>query len=243
MKTFFTPAIAFLLGICMALPVFGQDAVEGNFTFMRSETAPGLSIVIQGQAKSVDEVIAAVFKDVANERGKSRKGMVVFENARFTTLSSEEYTYSFTIEAPSRRDDEHTRINMFIQDVNQDFVTSVNHPRTVAKAKNWLSDLEMETQVYEMTLVIEDQRKIVENAIKAHRDLIADSTSLQEDLVDLRQSISDNKEELARQREDVAEEGEQLRAFEAKLRALREERDIVREARRRAENTLQNGNN
>lgn len=242
MKTFFTSLLTCFIGLMIVLPLSAQDAIEGNYEYMRNETAPGLSIVILGQPKNVEEVIENIFREMADERTRSRKGMMAIEKARFSPISAEEYNYYFTTESPSRRDDEHTEIHMFIADQEENFITSVNHPRTIANAKIWLADLEMETKVYEMSLVIEDQRKVLERSMAEEEDLEKDSVGLEQDLIDLRERMAENRQELIDQRAEVASEQAELQAFEAKLRALREEREILREARRRAETILDSNN-
>ncbi|MEM9983986.1 MAG: hypothetical protein AAF804_02730 [Bacteroidota bacterium] len=243
---FSLPLLVFSLLLTLGLaPLRAQDAKEGNFTYMKKETVPGVSIVIMGQPSNVEDVVKAAFKENAKARARSQKGMTYFEETRFSPISSEEYDYYFTFEKPSRKDDDHTQINLFLKDQDQGFVTSVAHPRTIANAKNWLADLELETKVYEMNLVIEDQRKLLERTVQAEHDLISDSTKLQRDLSNLQEDISDNKQNLADQRELIKEEQDKLESFELKMKGLREERDVLKEARRRVLRTTNGeaGNN
>jgi len=235
--------LALLLG-SMAPSVLAQDAIEGNYDFMRRETAPGLSIVVLGQPKSVEAVVEQVFRAQADERARSRKGMMAFEKTRFSPISAERIDYYFTVESPSRRDDEHSRVNLIMRNSDtEDFITSVKYPRTIANAKIWLADLELETKVYEMGLVIEEQQEVLEDAMDEKEDLRENSTKLQEELLELKQEIADNRQALADQQAAVQAEQEKLKAFEAKLKGLREERDVLREARKRAGTILNTGNN
>ncbi len=243
---FSLPLLAFCTLFAIGLtPLKAQDAIEGNFTYMKKATVPGVSIVIMGNPSNVESVVKAAFKENAKARARSQKGMTSFEETRFSPISSEEYSYYFTFEKPTRKDKDHTQINLFLQDQNQAFVTSVSNPRTIANAKNWLADLELETKVYEMNLVIEDQRKLLEKTVQKEHDLISDSTKLQRDLSNLHQDISDNKEDLAHQRDLIKEEQDKLESFELKMKGLREERDVMKDARRRVQRTVntESGNN
>lgn len=230
MKSF----ICSLLSLIVSLPLLAQDVSEGNYEYMKKETAPGYSIVVQGDPKNVEKVVEQLIEDQSKGKARSKKGMMVFEDVKFDPISSEKVTLYFTMEYPSRKDKEHTRVNLFIRDNIGQFVTSVTGPRTAENAISWLEDLEVNVKIYEMQIVLEDQQKVLEKAMKEQNSLVDDSVSLQKDLIDLQQSIEDKHEDIEAQKQAVADENKRLSDFRAKLEALREERETQRELRRRS---------
>jgi hypothetical protein len=227
-KTFLLGVLSFL----MVQPLSAQDVTESVYPYMKKEKAPGFSIVVLGDPKNVEVVIEQLIEAQSKAKAKSDKGMMVFENAQFSPISSEKNTYYFTLDNPSRKDKEHTLVTMFVRDGIGQFVTSITGPRTAENGISWLEELEINVKIYEMSLVLEDQTKVLEKEMKAQSNLVDDSVALQKTLIDLNASIEDNHQAITDQKGNVNEEAKRLENFRAKLEALKEERRTQQATRR-----------
>jgi hypothetical protein len=222
---------ASLVATMLLIPLFGQDVAESNYSYMKKETAPGFSVIILGQPDNVEDVVEEMIEAQTKSKGKSKKGMLYFEKAQLSPISSEKVSYYFTMEHPSRKDKNHTRVHMFMRNKSGQFLTSVTAPQTAQNAKDWLTDLEVSVKIHEMKLVLEDQAKVLEKAMRQQNSLVSDSVQLQRDLVDLQETIAENANEIQAQKAEVAKEVGRLDDFRAKLEALKEERRAIQESR------------
>lgn len=222
---------ASIVATMLLIPLFGQDVAESNYTYMKKETAPGFSVTILGQPDNVEDVVEEMIEAQTRAKGKSKKGMLYFEKAQLSPISSEKVSYYFTMDHPSRKDKDHTRIHMFMRDKGGKFLTSVTAPQTAKNAKDWLADLEVSVKIYEMKLVLDDQTKVLEKAMRQQNNLISDSVQLQRELVDLQETISENANDIQAQKAEVAKEALRLDDFRAKLEALKKERRMIQESR------------
>lgn len=224
--------LVWLVSLMMLSAAIAQDVSESNYPYMKTETAPGFSVTVLGQPKNVAAVIEQMIEAEAKSKAKSKKGMMVFEEAKFSPISSDKVTYYFTTEEPTRKDHEHTQVCLFMRDKIGQFVTSVTGPRTAEQATAWLEDLEVNVKIYEMGLVIEDQIKLLEKERKTHSGLVKDSVGLEEDIVDLQKDLKDKTQEILDQTDRIDEGVKQLDTFQAQMEALKKERKSLQEARR-----------
>jgi hypothetical protein len=210
---------------------------EGNYPFMRNETANGLSITIQGQPKNVEQVLDEIFKNQTGQRVRTRKGMSAVEEGRFRNVSRQALNYYYTVEKPSRGDGTHSRVTLFISAGNRNFLDSSQYPREMQAASDLLSSLELEVMKYELAVVIEEQQKVLDKALKEQARLVKDSIDLEIQLAETLQAIEQNQANRAAKLETIQREQEQLGTFEENLRILQDQEAYLREdekgARRR----------
>jgi hypothetical protein len=198
----------------------GQVIREGSFPFMRNESANGLSIIIQGQPKNVEHVLDEMFKEQTGQRVRTRKGMSTIEEGRFRDISRQAINYFYSVEKPSRNDETHSQVLLFLSAGNNNFLDSSQYPREMQAARDLLSGLELEVMKYELAVVIEEQQKVLDKAIKDHEKMVKDSIDLEIQLAETLNAIEQNKIDRANQLETIEQEREELGTFEENLRIL-----------------------
>lgn len=200
--------------------VTAQEVSEGTRPFMKKETANSLSIVLLGQPKNVEAVFDEKIRAATNDRGRTRSGLRAFEGVRYPALSGSQIDIYYRVEKASRQDDSHSRVTLFLAAGNNNFMNSLKYPREIGAATEILEGLELEVMIYEMGLLIEEQKKVIDKEVKTQERLVRDSVDLQTQLAETLQAIEDNKVARATQIEKIKQEEARLGEFEDRLRQL-----------------------
>lgn len=213
--------ILFLGASCLQ----AQDVRETSRKFMRKSNANALTVVIQGQPKNVEDVLNETFKNMTGNKGKKSKGVTAYEAAVFRRIASGTMDYYFEVDQPSKEDNIHTRVSLFIAEGNNNFITSNSHPDQIKAATEYLKGLEMEVKRYEFELAIEDQTKLITKEEKSYDKMYQDSLKLETRLAETIQALEEIKIERATQKVKIADEKTRLQEFRTELGRIKGKND------------------
>lgn len=221
-KSIFTFTLILFWGMSGLL---AQEVHETSRKFMKKSAGNALSIVIQGQPKNVEHVLNDLFKSQTGNKGKTSKGVTAFEGSVFRRISSGTMDYYFEVEKPSKGDEIHSRVSLFIAEGNQNFISSSTHPEQMKAAKTFMKGLEMDVKKYEFQVAIDDQTKLIEKEEKNYEKMYQDSLKLETKLAETLQALEEIKVNRASQKVKIAEEKDRLVEFRTELGRLKGKND------------------
>ena len=202
---------------------YAQDVREGTYAMSRKVSGNALTVEIQGQDNNIEEVLKRKFKEKTGEKGKTRFGLISFEGARYSTISSSTLDYYIKVEKASKGDNARSIVYLFLSAGNNNFLDSNTHPDEMISASEMLENLQYEVTVYEFELAIEEQSKLLSKAAKEHERMVKDSVSLEKRLKETQEAIIANKEELQRQKITLREEQDKLADFKREFARVKED--------------------
>lgn len=215
MKKFFTLA-AFIMVFVFAANA--QKTVEGNEKSPLGDSGPCLIVEVEGQRDNVEDVMKDKFKKL--KTGK-KKGYVVMEKQIFEEVSTGTMDLYYKVD---KAGDNKTKVIMFLSTGYDNWMTAQTHSQEVANAKGILDGLAKEVRVYELTLAIEAQTKVVEEAVKTQADLekdqeklVKDQEKLEEDLAENKQDQDTNQKNQEEQKKKIEEEKKMLDELQKQL--------------------------
>ncbi len=216
-------ALFLIAGACL-YSLSAQTASEGARTFTKKSSANGVSVVLMGQPKNVDQVLQDQFKRATGSKGKNYKGMKVFEGVRYNAISNSTLDIYYQVEKASKNDDTNSRVTVFLSSGNENFLDSRDYPDEIYATEELLDGLELDVNIYEMKLAIDEQQKVIDKAIKTQEKLVQDSIDLEISLAETLQAIEENKVNRANQLQSIAEEELRIDEFRHELGRLEEEK-------------------
>ncbi|MEM6805791.1 MAG: ribosomal protein L7/L12 [Bacteroidota bacterium] len=210
----------------MSLSLMAQVS-EGLQAFAKKESGNALTIMVEGQAKNVAEVMNRKLKAETNSKGKAMRGikslsggMKTFTAARFGSISSSSMDYTYRVEKAKGTKD-HSVVHFWISSGNNNFVDSGSYPDEIDAATAMLEGLQHEVAVYEFELMIEEQEKVASNAVKTYDKMVKDSIKLQDQLTKIQNQIEQNKTDRATQLIAIADEEQKLADFRVEFVELK----------------------
>lgn len=215
MKKLLTTAL-----FCMLLVTAGwaQKTSEGSEKSPLGDSGPCLIVEVEGQKDNVEDVMADKFKKL--KTGK-KKGYVTMEEQIWEEVSPNTLDMYYKVE---KSGDNKTKVFMFLSQGYDNWMTSSTHPDVVNKAKSVLDGLAKEVRVYELTIAIEAQTKVLEEAMKVQEDLEKDQEKLakekeklEEDLKENKTSLEENASNQEASKKAIGEEKKMLEELQNKL--------------------------
>ncbi|MEZ4775408.1 MAG: hypothetical protein R3D00_19645 [Bacteroidia bacterium] len=217
MKITKTLLLAGMLSIAGFFTASAQEIVEGSRNFIKNESYNALSVVVVGQPKNVEAVLDKKFEAATGSKPKNSKGVKMIEGASYARMSSNTLDMFYKVEAATKTDNNHTRVNLFLSSGNNNFITSESDPETMRGASEILKGLQTEVTIYEFELAIEEQTKVIDKAIKDHEKMVSDSVKLENKLAETLQEIENNKIDRRNQLETIEQEKMKLAGFQEEM--------------------------
>ncbi|MEL6676026.1 MAG: hypothetical protein AAFR61_27710 [Bacteroidota bacterium] len=222
MKKTLNLSLLCLLFLGFILPAQAQEIIEGPRPFMKKESANGLSMVLEGQAKNVEAVMERLFNTGTNSKGKLRSGLRSYEGARVSRLSSNTMDVFYKVEKSGRGNTNKSRVTVFLSTGNGNFMNSTDYPDEMTSAKEMMEEFQWEVNVYELELAIQEQNKVIDKAIKVHDKMVKDSVGLEKKLAETQQAIEDNKIGRANQLVEIDDQKKKAIEFQEELQRMKE---------------------
>jgi|GEM_PF-1228527 len=184
-KIFILPVLLTLF----AASVFGQKTTEGSEKSPLGDSGPCLIVEIEGQRDNVEDVMKDKFKKL--KTGK-KKGYVTMEKQAYEEISATTIDLYYKVE---KAGDNNSKVIMFLSTGYDNWMTSQTHANEVNNAKAILDGLAREVRVYELTLAIAAQTKVVEGVTKDQEGLEKDLEKLEKDHEKLEEELAENKQD------------------------------------------------
>ncbi|MFK7970739.1 MAG: hypothetical protein AB8F95_10240 [Bacteroidia bacterium] len=212
----------------------GIDAVkEMTFDFVKkvSPTANGISTYLYGTTDNLELVISEQFKNAANAKSKSFKGVEAFEGVIFTDISPLTLDYYYRLEEDKNHPGK-TRMVLFISAGNYNFMNSEKYPEVMKAAKVWMASLDRAARLKKMNEQITAQQELVTKATETlaktteeSQKLSKDQAGLKADLEKLQAKLAEVEKELENNKKTQAEHESALEIEKTKLKVLTTEKD------------------
>lgn len=184
-KIFLLPVLLTLF----SLTVWGQKTSEGSEKSPLGDSGPCLIVEVEGQRDNVEDVMKDKFKKL--KTGK-KKGYVTMEKQLYEEISSTTIDLYYKVE---KSGDNNSKVIMFLSTGYDNWMTSTTHANEINNTKAILDGLAREVRVYELTLAIAAQTKVVENVTKDQEGLEKDLEKLQKDHEKLEEDLAENKQD------------------------------------------------
>ena len=202
-----------MLCLFLATAAWAQKTSEGSEKSPLGDSGPCLIVEVEGQKDNVEDVMADKFKKL--KTGK-KKGYVTMEKQIWDEVSPNTLDLYYKVE---KSGDNKTKVIMFLSQGYDNWMTSSTHADVVSKTKTVLDGLAKEVRVYELTLAIEAQTKVLEKSMKEQADLEKDNEKLVKEQEKLEEDLAENKTD---QEENVSAQEEQKKKIEEEKKMLEE---------------------
>ncbi len=200
---------------------FAQTAEETKADFNKKSLAvSAVMITLPQNIKTVEPVVAELFKEGTKIKGKSDGDTRIFEGVVFPPISPNGMNYGYQVAKASKNDERNTRITIFVANTANEFLSAAQNPAEIAAAKKFLESLPLEVDIYAKNETIKDQNKAVEKVELKGKVLEKEANILQNTLKETQEKIEKNKVSQAEQVSNLAAENAKLAALKAELAAL-----------------------
>jgi DNA repair exonuclease SbcCD ATPase subunit len=158
---------------------------------------------------SVSQTIKQSENEVATgEKVKSTKGLFAVESVTFDPISARTLDYYYRVEPIGKKEENQSRVTLFLSAGYYNFLDSETYPKEVAAARTFLQSLAKNTLIYRLQEKIKAQQELVNEQIKEEADLQKEGQKLHKDKIDADSNIKKLDEEI----EKLAAEIEMLKA-------------------------------
>ena len=159
-------------------------------------------------------VVNAAMNDYLSKKGKSRKddvkGFSTFRNTEPVQGDGVNADLYFKTERKSRKEKEITMVSLLV--LPADAQTSASNLRYLGMndAKNYLNDLALAIDAYNLELSIKDQNDAVIKAEAKYKSLTSEGDDLENKLKAIEKKIADNKNDQQKQLKEIENQKQKL---------------------------------
>lgn len=192
MKSFI---ICSVFAMLVSLSGFGQaEAIEGTVEYQKGDKRAAIV-----ELPFPPETVEGCLKDQFARNGVKEqrlKGMQVFKNARLTPTDGEAADLYFKVERKSRRDDKTSVVYLIMGRPNENVALRTSDDAyRVQDAKSFLSNLQPQTQSYELETNISKNEETIKKSEKKLTDLQEDRKKLEKKIKEQEQDLNKLKTE------------------------------------------------
>jgi hypothetical protein len=159
-------------------------------------------------------VVAAAMNDYLLKKGKSRgsdiKGFSTFRNTEPVQRDSSNADLYFKTERKSRKEKEVTVVSLLLMPTEAQTNTGSLHYLSMDDAKNYLNDLALAIDAYNLELAIKNQNDAVIKAETKYKNLTNDGEDLEKKRSALDKKIADNKNDHELQLKEIENQKQKL---------------------------------
>jgi hypothetical protein len=163
-------------------------------------------------------VVDAAMNDYLSRKGKSRtnevKGFATFRNTRPVQTDSVNADLYFKTERKSKKEKEVTVLSLLVMPTDEQTPGNL-HYLNMDDSKNYLNDLAVEIDAYNLELTIKDQNDVVIRAEAKYKTLLNDGDELEVKRTAIDKKIMDNKIEQQQQLKEIANQKQRLSQWAA----------------------------
>jgi len=178
------------LALLVSLTAFGQaEAIEGTIAYQKGDKRAAIV-----ELPYPPEIVEGCLKEQFAKNGvkeQKLKGMQVFKNARLTPTDGEAADLYFKVEKKSRRDDNNSVVYLIMGRPNENVsLRTSDDAYRVQDAKSFLSNLQPQTQTYELETNISKNEETIKKSEKKLTDLQDDRKKLDKKIKDQEQDLN-----------------------------------------------------
>lgn len=202
--------------------IFAQNPEETKADYNKKTTGVNaVMITLPNNVKSVEPVVAELFKAGTKIKGKTDGDTRIFEGVVFPLISPNGLNYGYKVEKAAKNDERNTRVTVFVSNAANEFLSSAQNPTEIDNTKKLLATLPLEIQIYEKNELIQDQNKAIDKVELKGKALEKEANVLQTTLKETQEKIEKNKASQAEQVTNLATEKAKLATMQAELDALK----------------------
>ena len=210
--------------LTFGLMAHGQRVVEGRYEFMKkvADQANGISLILNGSTDAIQAILQKKMKAESGVRVRNIKhGIQGAEAVRLSTISQSMFDYYYKLESVGKKNENQTRLTLFVSAGNYNFLTSEKYPVEMEAAKNWLSQVARDATLYQQQLYIEQQARNVAKAEKELENTLSEREKLEEMLADIQAKIEANSQSQLGLQERIQGERNRLEKMQAYMYELK----------------------
>lgn len=200
--------ILFLSILLASLLSYGQ-AQEGTVEYQK-RLQPAAVIELPYPPSVVD----AAMNDYLSKKGRSRsndvKGFSTFRNTQPVEKDTMNADLYFKTERKSRKEKEATVVSLLVMPAQGQSTTNNLHYLDMEGAKNYLNDLALAIDAYNLEQTIKDQNDAVIKAEGKYKNLVSDGEDLQKKRVAIDKKIADNNNDQQQQLKEIENQKQKL---------------------------------
>lgn len=201
---------------------FAQNPEETKSDYNKKMTGVNaVMITLPSNIKSVEPVVAELFKTNTKIKGKTDGDTRIFEGVVFPQISPNGLNYGYKVEKAAKNDERNTRVTIFVANTANEFLSSAQNPTEIDNTKKLLASLPLEIEIYEKNEAIQDQNKAIDKVELKGKALEKEANILQTTLKETQEKIEKNKVAQAEQVTNLATEKTKLTTLQVELEALK----------------------
>jgi hypothetical protein len=159
-------------------------------------------------------VVNAAMNDYLSKKGRSRKddvkGFSTFRNTQPLQNDSLNADLYFKAERKSRKEKEITMVSLLVMPTDAQSNASNLHYLGMNDAKNYLNDLAVAIDAYNLELTIKDQNDAVIKAEAKYKNLTNEGEDLENKRTAIEKKIADNKNDQQQQLKEIENQKQKL---------------------------------
>jgi hypothetical protein len=159
-------------------------------------------------------VVNAAMKDYLSKKGKSRKddvkGFSTFRNTEPVPGDSVNADLYFKTERKSRKEKEVTMVSLLVVPTDVQTNTSNLHYLGMNDAKNYLNELALAIDAYNLEITIKDQNDVVIKAETKFKSLTSEGADLENKRTAIEKKIADNRNDQEKQLKEIENQKQKL---------------------------------
>lgn len=198
----------FVFIVSLSILSYGQ-AYEGGVEYQK-KMQPAAII----ELPYAPSVVNAAMSDYLSKKGKSRKddvkGFSAFRNTEPVPGDSVNADLYFKTERKSRKEKEVTMVSLLVMPADAQTNASNLHYLGMNDAKNYLNDLALAIDAYNLELTIKDQNDAVIKAEAKYKSLINEGEDLDKKRTAIDKKIADNKSDQQQQLKEIENQKQKL---------------------------------
>jgi hypothetical protein len=188
--------------------VYGQ-AYEGAVQYQK-----GLQPAAVIELPYPPSIVNAAMDNYLSKKGKSRsndiKGFSTFRNTQPLQNDSVNADLYFKTERKSRKEKEITMVSLLVLPADAQTKTSNLHYLAMTDAKNYLNDLTLAIEAYNLELTIKDQNDALIKAEAKYKSLASEGEDLENKRMAIEKKIADNKNDQQLQLKEIENQKQKL---------------------------------
>lgn len=159
-------------------------------------------------------VVNAAMNDYLSKKGKSKgsdiKGFTTYRNTQVLQSDSSNADLYFKTERKSRKEKEVTVVSLLLMPADTQINTANLHYLSVEDGKNFLNDLAMAIDAYNLELTIKGQNDAVIKSEAKYKSLANEGDDLEKKKTAIEKKIADNKNDQQQQLKEVDNQKQKL---------------------------------
>lgn len=199
--------------------LFFNITVSSQARYVFTDFKDAQKPAIQNEYSFSDKIVSNAIDDKMTKmgyKGKETKGYTVYKGVVIPELGNQPYDLYFKVDRKSRKEKDNAVVSMLISTGSENFISDTSDSKTINNAKNYLDNLRISIEAYDLQQQINAQQDIVTKAEKKYKSLENDADDLQKKKKKIEQQIEDNLKAQKDQQDEIEKQRQLFETIRAR---------------------------